>query len=271
MSRIQSILDKAERDGALVRMRSVNDETAYEPLDEGPPLFGGQGPATHLSPSTLVPGRVVRDVRLDPLLVTAVSPEAQTSEQYRALRTRVSHGDHAAPVHVILVTSPGRREGKTLTAANLGLSMAQDAQRQICIVDADFRHARLHKLFGLSDGPGLADVVGGRSTLSDALTLIEDQQITVLPAGRVPPHPAELLSSALMRQTIETLRDHFDCVIVDAPAAALFADIGILAPLADRIVLVVRAGVTPKPAIHEAAGCLGDANLLGILLNDTVS
>jgi protein-tyrosine kinase len=269
MSRIQHILDKAERDGGLHRLRTLPDEAiAISAADAlGPPPMGPDV----MAPSALVPGRIVQDTRLDPLLVAALAPDAHASEQYRALRMRVSHTEHSLPVHVILVTSPGRREGKTLTAANLALTMAQDFQRRICLVDANLRHSRLHKLFGLADGPGLADVLTGRSTLPDALTRLEDQQITLLPAGRAAAHPAELLGSPAMRDVIDALRSEFDRVIIDAPAAGPLADLGIITPLADRVVLVVRAGLTTKPAIHDAVASIGQARLLGIVLNDSAA
>jgi capsular exopolysaccharide synthesis family protein len=268
MSRIQNILDKAERDGGLVRLRSLDNEPPAAHLDglEHAPL----PPDISVAPP-LMPGRTLQNTRLDPLLVTALAPDAAASEQYRALRLRVAHTDHdhGTPVNVILVTSPGRREGKTLTAANLALTMAQDFQRRICVVDADLRHSRLHRMFGLGDGPGLAEVLTGRSTLGDALTLIEDQQVTLLPAGRPTAHPAELLGGAAMRDTIHQLRSTFDRVIIDAPPTSPLADAGILAPLADGVVLVVRAGLTTKPAIQEAVASIGSDHLLGIILNDS--
>ena len=269
MSRIQQILDKAERDGGLHRLRSIPDPDYTAPIVAAE--AAAPAPASHnlLSSSALVPGRTVQDTRLDPLLVAALAPDAPASEQYRALRLRVSHTDQESPAHVILVTSPGRREGKTLTAANLALTMAQDFQRSICIVDADLRHSRLHKVFGLSDGPGLADVLSGHSTLADALTRLDDQQVTLLAAGRASMHPAELLGSPAMRGTIETLRSQFDRVIIDAPSAGPLADLGILTPLADQVVLVVRAGQTTKPAIHDAVATIGQTRLLGIVLNDS--
>jgi capsular exopolysaccharide synthesis family protein len=273
MSRIQHILDKAERDGGLQRMRPIADarSAAIGAPDDGeipllgPDLIGGR------AHTMLEPGRSVRDTRIDPLLVVALAPDAPSSEQYRALRMRVSHADDGSPAHVLLVTSPGRREGKTLTAANLALTMARDHQRRICIVDADFRYPRMHRLFGLADGPGLADVLTGRFAMPDALTLIEDQQITLLPAGHASAHPGELLGGPRMREVIDTLRSHFDGVVIDAPAAAPLADLGLLAPLADRVVLVVRAGQTTKPAIQEAVAAIGAERLLGIVLNDSAN
>jgi succinoglycan biosynthesis transport protein ExoP len=274
MSRIhiQHALDKAEREGGVLRMRSMTEPIAtaalaFEAPDRLDPGPGAEEIAAEAGPApTLV--RTVRGARLDPILVAALDPGTPAAEQYRALRTRVAHADHGAPVNVILITSPGRREGKSLTAANLGLTMAQDFQRRICLVDADLRHSRLHTLFGLSDTPGLADVLAGRATLSDALTGLEDQQITVLPAGELPAHPAELLGTSAMRRTIQTLRAQFDRVIIDAPPTAPLADIGILTPLVDSVVLVVRAGVTMKPTIQDAVTTIGLAKLLGVVLND---
>src|SRR5579862_6668310 len=232
MSRIQHILDKAERDGGVLRMRSTTAPDPDAPLAfEAPAALGSDARDEEIAGEPHVtaptPGRPVHGSTLDPILVAVMDPGAQAAEQYRALRTRLAHADHGSPQNIILVTSPGRGDGKSLTAANLGLTMAQDFQRRICVVDADLRHSRLQDLFGLPDGPGLADVLAGRATLADALTALEDEQITLLPAGRLPAHPAELLGSTAMRRTIQTLRSQFDRVIIDAPPTAPLADIGI--------------------------------------------
>jgi capsular exopolysaccharide synthesis family protein len=220
-----------------------------------------------VSPAAAPPA--IRTVRpqLDPILIAALAPGAFQAEQYRALRTRMAHSDHGNPVDVILITSPGRGEGKSLTAANLALTMGQDFQSRICLVDGDLRHSRQHSLLGIADVPGLAEVLSGDATLSDALITLEDHALTVLPAGQMPAHPAELLGSTAMRRTLQTLRSQFDRVIIDAPAAAPLADVGILTPLVDSVVLVVHAGVTTKPAIHEAVAAIGPAKLLGVVLN----
>jgi polysaccharide biosynthesis transport protein len=275
MSRIQHILDKAEREGGVLRMRSMTEAPAsaalaFEPSRDLAPEAGTDDIAAEPDAQALTPGRTVRGAELDPIVLAALEPGAPTAEQYRTLRTRVAQTEHLA-ASVILVTSPGRGEGKSLLAANLGLTMAQDCQSRICVVDADLRRSTLHRLFGLSNATGLADVLAGRATLADALTGLEDQQITVLPAGQAPAHPGELLGSSAMRQTIQTLRSQFDRVIIDAPPAAPLADIGILTPLVDSVLLVVRADVTTRPAIHEAVATIGPAKLLGVVLNDAVS
>jgi len=282
MSRIQNILEKAERDGAVRRLRPLAepagatlalDVAEVPPVVVAPPVAtaspsaGADEAASAAAGAAGQPAVRALPSQLDPILTAALAPGAFVAEQYRALRTRMAHSDHGAPVDMILITSPGRGEGKSLTAANLALTMAQDFYSRICIVDADLRYSRQHALLGIPDTPGLADVLAGRVTLADALVMLEDQQLTVLPAGRVPAHPAELLGSTAMRRTLQTLRSQFDRVIIDAPSAAPLADVGILTPLVDSVVLVVHAGTTTKPAIHEAVAAIGPSKLLGVVLN----
>ena len=309
MSRIQNILEKAERDGAVRRVRGAEQAAigamdapdgapplppplAMEPLpalpDEidaasiaGAPMFDADAAfvadaATSLGASAAsavqidARGRVIASVRMDPRLV-AMAADSIAAEQYRALRTRILHADNGAAVNVLLVTSPGRAEGKTMTASNLALTMAQDYQRRICLVDADLRHPQIQQLFGLPEGPGLSDVLAGRATLDQALITIDEYQLTLLPAGLAPAHPAELLGTTAMRRTLDTLRSRFDRVVVDSPSAAPLADVGILTPLVDSVLLVVRSSITSKPAIHEAVASLDGSKLLGIVLNDATS
>ncbi|HUR33027.1 MAG TPA: CpsD/CapB family tyrosine-protein kinase [Vicinamibacterales bacterium] len=281
MTRIQNILEKAEREGAVRRLRTdVGVDVAPEPAIGYTPLNGSStlappSPMMHapaIAPPaspTLTPSRVVAGAHLDPRLITGASTDTAVAEQYRALRTRILHADTMTPTNVVLITSPGRGEGKTLTVGNLGLAMAQEWQRRICIVDADLRHPQMHRLFGLPDGPGLCDVLTGRASLEEALVTLEEHQITILPAGNVPAHPAELLGTSAMRRTLETLRTQFDRVVLDAAPAAPLADVSVLAPLVDRVLLVIRAGVTTKPAIHEAVSSIDASKLLGFVLNES--
>ncbi len=276
MSRIQHILEKAERDGYARRVRGLDSLASSGAVVSSAPGYtageGGdadEGDALSLAVQILTPARLVAGAHLDPSLITATTTNLVAAEQYRALRTRVLQADAAGPVRILLVTSPGQGEGKTVTAANLGLAMAQEQKRRICLVDADLRHPRLRRLFGLPDGPGLCNVLEGRASLSDALVALEEHRLTILPAGDVPSHPAELLGTAAMRRTLDTLGTHFDRVILDAPAVGPLADVGILTPLVDALLLVVRAGVTPKPAIHDAIAQLDRSKLLGLILNES--
>jgi len=274
MSRIQNILDKAEREGAVRRIRPLAGPTLPAVAVVDPPVTLGP-PPTVVAPEPDVsvaaasaPMRVISGARLSPSLIAAVSPSGIAGEQYRALRTRIVHRETGGPVNVVLITSPGRGDGKSLTVANLGLAMAQEYQQRICVVDADFRSPQQHRLFGLPDAPGLSDVLTGRVSLEDALVALEEHHISVLPAGTRSAHPAELFGTTTMRRTLEALRLRFDRIVIDAPAAAPLADVGILTPLVDSIVLIVRAGITSKPAIHDATAAVDAGKLLGIVLNE---
>jgi capsular exopolysaccharide synthesis family protein len=217
-----------------------------------------------------VPARIVAGAQLDPRLITATSMATPAAEQYRALRTRLVHADPASPASVVLITSSSRGEGKTITSGNLGLAMAQERQRRVCVIDADVRRPQMHRIFGLPDGPGLCDVLAGDATLAEALVTLEEHQLTILPAGRVPGKAAELLGTTAMRRTLEALRGQFDRVVVDAPPAVPLADVSILIPMVDRVLLVVRAGVTMKPAIHDAVASIDPSKLIGLVLNEAL-
>lgn len=284
MTRIQNILEKAEREGAVRRVRpDVAVDAAPEPMHAAPPpsapaaaplaspVMHAHGSPVAAAPAgqSLTAARLVSGAHLDARLITASSTDSAAAEQYRALRTRILYADPVAPVNVVMITSPGRGEGKTLTVGNLGLAMAQEWQRRICIVDADLRRPQMHRLFGLPDGPGLCDVLTGHATLEEALVTLEEHQVTILPAGNVPAHPAELLGTTAMRRMMETLRSQFDRVVIDTAPATPLADVSILAPLVDRVLLVVRAGVTTKPSIHEAVSSIDPSKLLGFVLNET--
>ncbi len=286
MSRIQQILEKAEREGSVRRVRT---ETAVEaagptplasakpnlaavaaPAIESTRSHGGGTPVVVdvAQPHSLQPARIIAGAHLDPRLITSSSTATLATEQYRALRTRIVHADPTSPTSVVLITSTSRGEGKTLTTGNLGLAMAQEWQRRVCIVDADLPHPQMHRIFGLPDGPGLCDVLAGEVTLAEALVTLEEHQLTILPAGHVPGRPAELLGTSAMRRTLEALRGQFDRVVIDAPPATPLADVSILAPMVDRVLLVVRAGVTMKPAIHDAVASIESSKLLGLVLNE---
>ena len=277
MSRIQQILEKAEREGALHRTGPIHQARAR--LTGGVPIetlstIGGEGleadERSSAASSRSAPGsphRRLAATGLDQLLISARA-DGIAAEQYRALRTRILRMSDQRPIRTVLVTSPGRREGRSLTVANLGLAMAQDLQRRICVLDADFRAPEQHRLFGLSESPGLSDVLLGQASLEEALVRIEAYHITVLPAGPPPGNPAELLGTTDMCGVLATLRSRFDAIIIDAPSAAPLADIGVLMPLVDSVVLIVRAGVTLRPAIHDAVGAVDSGKFIGFVLND---
>ena len=276
MSRMQQILEKAERDGSIRRFRNLTTDSPPTPLPDTPvmepPIVARHHPVVDAAPPAALPsaagrGRPVTGVTLDGRLVAATAPSSAQAEEFRQLRTRLMHAESSTALSVVMVTSPGRGDGKSLSAANLALTMAQDRQQRICLVDANLRHPELHRLMGLSDGAGLSDVLSGELPLTDALIDIEEQHLSFLAAGSRPEHPAELLGSPVMRRLIMTLRSAFDRIVIDAPSAVPLADVGILTPLVDAAVLVVRADVTSRPDIDAAIATIDEAKLVGIVLN----
>ena len=279
MSRIQNILDKAEREGTARRTVGVVgasggtvtvpvtiDIPTPPPHDREAVVAPGAGAATAASGAAAV---AEYSVRLNPLLVAGLAPKSPASEQYRSLRTRLSLAEGAAGLRTVLVTSPQKGEGKSITAANLALTMAQELQRRVVIVEADLRKPSLQHLFGLPAGPGLSEYLAGAAELAEAMRFLPDYNLTVIPAGSTPMNPAELLGSTAMRRMLDQLRTRFDRVILDSPPVMPLADVAILAPMVDGALLVVRAGVTPKPAIENALRSFDASRLLGVVLNES--
>jgi capsular exopolysaccharide synthesis family protein len=255
MSRIQEILKKAEREGVVHRTRAFAAEAPSAAQAVAEPVRRAMPPLP------------VRDVAVDPRLVAAHAPQSLAAEQYRSLRTRVKAAESGRVLRTIIITSPNKGDGKSLTAANLALTMAQEFPQRVLLLDADLRRPSIHRLFGISESPGLGDVLMG-ADVEDALVTVPDHRLTILPSGMVPMHPAELLGSSMMRRLLDTLRTRFDRILVDMPPVAPLADVAIASPMADGLLMIVRAGVTPKPAIERALSGLDMSKVLGLVLND---
>jgi protein-tyrosine kinase len=278
MSRIQDILSKAERDGTTRRTRALVDDghatpamtvsarPQYDPAAQAAPSPSWTGSGTATAVEVDEPRALTGS--LDRHLVAALSPQSLAAEQYRSLRTRIKRAEHGRAVRAIVVTSPNKGDGKSLTAANLAITMAQEFQQRVLLLDADLRRPSVHTLFGVPGGPGLSDVLMGAVELGQALVTLPDVHLALLAAGPPPTHPAELLGSASMRRVLDTLRTRFDRIIIDMPPAAPLADLNILAPLVDGVLMIVRAGVTPKPDIERALSGLDMSKVLGLVLNE---
>jgi non-specific protein-tyrosine kinase len=297
MSRIQNLLNKAERDGQVRRTRALADEgIVLPPMADArdsvgpsiaPPPPGPPPPAAPTfrridvldsppsGPTASEPTWPSDDPavgpggRLDPRLIAALAPASLAAEQFRSLRARLRRAENGRATRTIAITSPGKGDGKSLTAANLALTMSQEFQQRVLLLDGDLRRPSVHLLFGLREGPGLSDVLVGASALEDTLITLPDHNLTVVPAGIAPAHPTELLGSAAMRRIVDTLRSRYDKILIDMPPVAPLADLHVIAPMVDGLLMVVRAGVTPKPAIERALAGLELSKVLGLVLNDS--
>jgi len=208
-------------------------------------------------------------VAIDPHIVCAAEPKSPIAEQYRILRTNFQSLRLRSGPKVIVVTSAVNGEGKSVTAVNLALAFARQEGLKVVLVDADMRKSSVPKWLGLTDRHvGLSTVLSRNGELDGSLVSLESPPLTVLPAGPVTEHPAELLESTAMKRLLATLKTQFDLIIIDAPPALPVADPGILAALADGVLLVVRAGKTQRKTVLQAQELLKKmkANLLGCVL-----
>ncbi len=189
-------------------------------------------------------------------------------EAIRQLRTALQFADAASRVQVLVVSSAIEGEGKSTTAANLALVMAE-AGRRTLLLDADLRRPRIADYLGLEGAVGLTNVLAEQTALEDALQLWGPDGLTVLTSGSIPPNPSELLSSPRMTDLLSLLRESFDVVVMDSPPLLPVTDAAVLSAEADGLVLVVRHGRTKRPQILASVRALRavDARVLGVVVN----
>lgn len=201
-------------------------------------------------------------------LVTQHKAQSVTSEAYRQIRTNLQYVSVDNPPKVMVVTSSVSGEGKTTTAINLALVLAQSGQR-VALVEADLRRPRVMRYLQLVGGAGLTNVLAGKADLAELIQPWGDGKLSVLAAGPNPPNPSELLGSEQMGHMLAELRESHDYVIIDAPPLLPVTDAAVLAVLADGVVLVTRYGRTKREQLRAAASTVRviDVRVLGTVLN----
>lgn len=205
-------------------------------------------------------------------LVAGHDPRGAISEAYRSLRTNVTFASPSETPKTLVFTSAVPGDGKTTSAANFAITLAQ-LGRKALLIDADLRRGVLHDVFGTPRENGLSDLLVGHVPAWEAVRTIdlgESGSIDFVPTGTLPPNPAELLGSEEMRRFLEEVRDQYDAVILDSAPLTVVTDAAVLGTNADGVLLVARASSTPKGAIRYAAEQLRNvrAPILGVILND---
>ena len=201
------------------------------------------------------------------------APMSAAAEQYRMLLHRLRHlralrGEAIRGGSVVAVTSSVRGEGVSLTAANLALTAARARDARVALVDCDLRRGGLAQLFSMGARAGLADVLTGKTEVGEALGHFHEGHLAVIAAGRAPgAESASLLSGERFAQTLSLLRTLFDEIYLDTPPALATADAQVVAYKVDGIVVVVRAGITPREQVAAAVRQLSGAPVWGLLLN----
>jgi succinoglycan biosynthesis transport protein ExoP len=184
-------------------------------------------------------------------LVVHQDPTSARAEAYRALRTNLQFVQVDSRDRVVVVTSSLPGEGKSTTTANLAIALA-DTDQRVLLIDADLRRPRLDQYLGVEGAVGLTDVLIGRAGLADAVQNWGHNHLYVLPAGRTPPNPSELLDSKAMASLLDQLTPEFDWVIIDAPPLLPVTDAAVLASKASGVIIAVAAGKTTEHQLGSA-------------------
>ena len=213
-------------------------------------------------------GRIPHDSTIDSdPLVARSYPHSSTTEAFRALRTSLDFLVVGQRNRVLTVTSSSVQEGKSITAANLSIVLAEAGMR-VVLVDCDLRRPRVAEYLGIEGGAGLSDVLVGRAELDDVLQYWGENGLHALPSGRIPPNPSELLGSEAMDLVLETLSADFDFVILDAPPALAVTDSAVIGKKATGTLVVAAAQSSRKQAVLEAISMHEDvgAHVSGIIV-----
>jgi tyrosine-protein kinase Etk/Wzc len=201
-------------------------------------------------------------------LITRFSPKSPVSEAYRSLRTNIQFADIDKPKRVLLMTSSASKEGKSTTAVNLAITLAQMGSR-VLLVDSDLRRPAVHNFFGMDKTYGLTNLLIGSLSFEDVTKHTEVENLDVITAGDIPPNPSELVSSDAMRKFIAAARERYDHVLLDSPPVIAVTDAAVLATRVDGVILVVSSGYVNKKEVMRAVSLLRNvkANVLGMVLN----
>ncbi len=201
-------------------------------------------------------------------IITHLKPKSPIAEQYRTIRTNIQFSSLDNELRTLVITSSGPGEGKSTTAANLAVVLAQQGKK-ILLIDADLRKPTAHYTFGKKNTMGLTNVLTKQNSLTSVTQETDVDNLSLLTSGPIPPNPAELLASASMDELIQEALLEYDTVVFDTPPVLAVTDAQVLANKADGAILVVSSGKTEKEGALKAKELLvsAKAKLLGVVLN----
>lgn len=211
---------------------------------------------------------VVVNRSIDLHLVVYHEPRSAISEQYRSFRTNLLALNPDGSPRAMSITSSIKGEGKSISAANLGISLVELPDTRTLLIDADLRDPRLAELFGIPEEPGLSDLLLDGLSLDRVIhpTLVPD--LSVIPAGREVRNPSELLGSTRIHDLVSALKAEFHYILFDTPPVLPFADAPVLSARLDGTLVVVRLDKTPREQVERCIESLRTAggNVIGTFL-----
>lgn len=260
MSRIEKAMERASQ----IRQGAV-PASVSQPLQEPEPRSVHKPPPITENTEKLVSG--------SPFLVNLNAPYSPVGEEFRKLKAtlvKLTTGDEFK--NTILVTSAIPHEGKSITALNLAISLAQEYDHTVLLIDADFRRPSIHRYLGIEQRKGFSDCLLGETEINEVIIPTGIGRLSVVTAGRGVPNPVELFASQKTEAMIVEMKNryHDRFIIFDSPPVLPFAEASTLAHLVDGVLFVVKEQLASQKNVKEAIDALKGCGLLGMVYNDTV-
>jgi protein-tyrosine kinase len=262
MSRIEQALEKA------AHLRNTTGSSAVKTREPGKASV--QTIRQHTPPPPMDGAEIMK--RIDnPLLATLCDPHSVVSEEYRKLKSVVAAFAHQGGFkNVIMVTSSVSGEGKSITSLNLAITLAQEFDHTVLLIDADLRKPSLQEYLGMKPGKGLSEYLNGKVELSEILIKSGIGRLTLLPAGTPVRNPVELFSSQKLRDILVEIKNRYPdrFIIIDTPPLLPFAETRSLGALVDGVLFVIREGVVTPANLQEAMNTIDSTKLIGTVFNE---
>ncbi|HIW86551.1 MAG TPA: CpsD/CapB family tyrosine-protein kinase [Candidatus Eubacterium faecipullorum] len=210
--------------------------------------------------------------REDPKKILNQESPFVVKEAYSAIRTNLLFMQKGEKCPVFVVTSPTANNGKTINSINLAISFAQMGKKTL-IIDGDMRNPTIHRMFSIPVKNGLSEILAGLTDNSITVSKTGIENLSVLTGGKIPPNPAELISSSRMDKLLEFVKEHYDCVFIDTPPVNLVTDATVFAQKTTGYILIVKADTTDIADVKASVSNLNNigGNILGFILNDVTT
>lgn len=270
MSRIADALDKA---GKPLRGADQPESTLdafatvqpIAPLSSAPARSAGEA-SIRLGKPNVVPSGLAACAN-DERLVVSPKMSHTALQQYRRLASTLHQLQLERGLRSLVITSAVAGEGKTITSANLAITLSESLKRRVLLIDADLRRPVLDKIFKTRSSPGLSNMLASSEPVARVVAVSD--RLTLLAGGRPEHDPSGVLTSDRMRLLVEDAVKSFDWVLIDTPPASVFSDASLLSMLTDGVLMVIRASSTPIAQIQRGIAAVTPERIVGTVLNQT--
>lgn len=216
------------------------------------------------------PKTTQEDIVLDSKMVSFFEPSSMAAEQFRRLRSYIIKPGMENTTKTILITSAMAGEGKSLIAINFAISIAAELHSYALLVDCDLRNPTISRWFGFDEANGLSNYLAGQAELPDILVKTPVDKLSIIPGGALQENPVELIGSNKMKSLVADLKTRYAdrYIILDSSPLLATTEPSVLNEMVDGIMIVIKAGVTPRESVQQAIKLLDKKKIIGVVLND---